>query len=240
MNYIELINAFWEHDEAHQFTGTETRLYFYLLKITNRLGWLQSWSRNDNRLTTELGVTPKTLRTARQSLADAGLISYATEKGRNSKTTYEVLAPKHFIKQGKKDLINYPENSLYIRTRDKPKQKQKQKLCNNSSELLPHTPPDINDIKLYFTNKTHNWEREAELFYYHFDGVGWETTTGTAIKNWKSKANYWITKKNMKDEQQRNTTNIQYGSANRNTPATQQAGSIRALEDLANAILGEA
>ena len=39
MTYIELINNFWFLDEDWQFTCCETRLYFYLLKTANRLGW---------------------------------------------------------------------------------------------------------------------------------------------------------------------------------------------------------
>ena len=46
MTYIELINNFWFLDEDWQFTCCETRLYFYLLKTANRLGWVDSWTRS--------------------------------------------------------------------------------------------------------------------------------------------------------------------------------------------------
>lgn len=50
MTYIELINNFWELDEDWQFTCCETRLYFYLLKTANRLGWVDSWTRSDAKV----------------------------------------------------------------------------------------------------------------------------------------------------------------------------------------------
>ncbi len=54
MTYIELINRFWELDESWQFSCCETRLYFYLLKIANRLGWEDNWTRSDTKVSSDV------------------------------------------------------------------------------------------------------------------------------------------------------------------------------------------
>ena len=74
MTYIELINNFWELDEDWQFTCCETRLYFYLLKTANRLGWVDSWTRSDAKVSSDVGVSVNSMKTARNRLVQAGLI----------------------------------------------------------------------------------------------------------------------------------------------------------------------
>lgn len=95
MNYIELINNFWELDEAWQFTCCETRLYFYLVKTANRLGWADSWTHSDDKTSANVGVSRNSLKTARNRLSQAQLISFKEGgKGHANKTRYQILTPK--------------------------------------------------------------------------------------------------------------------------------------------------
>lgn len=96
MNYIELINRFWELDEQWQFSCCETRLYFYLLKTANRLGWENSWTHPDAKTAANVGVSPNSMKTARHKLAQANLISFQKGgNGRGDKVRYQILTPKH-------------------------------------------------------------------------------------------------------------------------------------------------
>ena len=104
MTYIELINNFWELDEDWQFTCCETRLYFYLLKIANRLGWEDNWTRSDTKVSSDVGVSVKVFKSARNRLVQAGLIEFKSGgNGQRDKTRYIVrcqnlipkLQPKH-------------------------------------------------------------------------------------------------------------------------------------------------
>ena len=104
MTYIELINNFWELDEDWQFTCCETRLYFYLLKTANRLGWVDSWTRSDAKVSSDVGVSVNSMKTARNRLVQAGLIEFKSGgNGQRDKTSYIVrcqnlipkLQPKH-------------------------------------------------------------------------------------------------------------------------------------------------
>ena len=91
MTYIELINNFWELDEDWQFTCCETRLYFYLLKTANRLGWVDSWTRSDAKVSSDVGVSVNSMKTARNRLVQAGLIEFKSGgNGQRDKTRYIV------------------------------------------------------------------------------------------------------------------------------------------------------
>ena len=99
MTYIELINKFWSLDEDWEFTCCETRLYFYLLKTANRLGWVDSWTRSDTKVSSDVGVSVNSMKTARNRLVQAGLIEFKSgRKGQRDKTRYQIsyqnLTPK--------------------------------------------------------------------------------------------------------------------------------------------------
>jgi hypothetical protein len=99
MNYIERINHFWELDETWQFTCCETRLYFYLLKTANRLGWVDSWTHSDAKTAANVGVSVNSLKSSRNRLVQAELISFQKGgKGQGDRCRYQLrcqnLIPK--------------------------------------------------------------------------------------------------------------------------------------------------
>ena len=99
MTYIELINWFWSLDEDWEFTCCETRLYFYLLKTANRLGWADSWTRSDTKVSSDVGVSVNSMKSARNRLVKAGLITFKSgRKGRRNNGRYQIsyqnLTPK--------------------------------------------------------------------------------------------------------------------------------------------------
>ena len=137
MTYIELINNFWELDEDWQFTCCETRLYFYLLKTANRLGWVDSWTRSDAKVSSDVGVSVNSMKTARNRLVQAGLIEFKSGgNGQRDKTRYFVrcqnLIPKLQPKHEPNLIPNHePKPQPYIN-----KTKIKTKNIN-----IPPTPP---------------------------------------------------------------------------------------------------
>jgi hypothetical protein len=69
MNYIDLIRNFWLIDEQCGFNGNETRLYFFLLNLANRLYWQAEWLEyGDDRMKANVGISAAVLRTARNNL----------------------------------------------------------------------------------------------------------------------------------------------------------------------------
>lgn len=124
-------------DEDWQFTCCETRLYFYLLKTANRLGWVDSWTRSDAKVSSDVGVSVNSMKTARNRLVQAGLIEFKSGgNGQRDKTRYIVrcqnLIPKLQPKHEPNLIPNHePKPQPYIN-----KTKIKTKNIN-----IPPTPP---------------------------------------------------------------------------------------------------
>lgn len=76
MNYIELINRYWQEVDVKGFTPTETNIYFRLLDICNRLGWENPFSLSNPRAVALMAVTENTLAAGRDKLVMKGLIGF--------------------------------------------------------------------------------------------------------------------------------------------------------------------
>lgn len=249
MTYIELINRFWELDESWQFSCCETRLYFYLLKIANRLGWEDNWTRSDTKVSSDVGVSVKVFKSARNRLVQAGLIECKQGNGRGNKSTYSIKG----VPKGMQNIppLRYPlgtplghplgtpfqesspippkeEYKTETKTKKEPPKGGKKE--SSSGELFPPSKPEkpkrvarefvaplIDDVIQYFINQNaperlDDWQEQAEIFFNHFDSIGWKNTNGVKIERWESKANLWIldhVKENRKkygaDTQERNS-----------------------------------
>ena len=236
MTYIELINNFWFLDEDWQFTCCETRLYFYLLKTANRLGWVDSWTRSDTKVSSDVGVSVNSMKNARNRLVQAGLITFRSGgNGQRDKTKYQVICD-----------FRYQNLTPKLEPKVQPyNNKTKTKNNNNSGELFAPAPPkkasakkktedpvfpELSEVKAYFEGKLPDWETHAEKFFFHFDSLGWRNTNGTKIARWQSKANLWILdeQSNMMQNEQ-NSTNRGADSSTSSSESG-KAGKLTAIE----------
>lgn len=139
-SYIGLINRFWRLDETYQFSPTETRVFFYLLKVANTLGWPDSFPHADSRAAATCGVSLPVYKAARKALADAGLILHTPGgSGHGKKTMY------HFA--GCDDCLETDRTNCQTQCRKMPEKSQK----NDSKTIevgerkqLPKSEPYIN------------------------------------------------------------------------------------------------
>lgn len=93
MNYIELINRFWDVNEEYSFRPTTVALYFYLLKINNGCSWKESFKHNNKKIEATLDISYKSLCGARNQLKQADLIEFKTQNG-ISNVTYSLTFGK--------------------------------------------------------------------------------------------------------------------------------------------------
>jgi hypothetical protein len=93
MSYIDLINGFWLIDEQKEFTPSETRLYFFLLHLSNRFYWKAEWLEyGDDKMQATIGISARSLRTARNRLKEENLIGFVVGgKGFRVRTRYQIL-----------------------------------------------------------------------------------------------------------------------------------------------------
>lgn len=97
MNYLKLVNAFWQADMEHHFTPNDTRLYFFLLHTCNQLKWKMPFGHSDRHLAYKLGVAVNTIRECKARLKDRGLIDFTVpakkSKSYEGQTKYTIAVP---------------------------------------------------------------------------------------------------------------------------------------------------
>lgn len=94
MNLYQLLDNFWRVDEQKNFSGNETRLYFFLVDLANRSFW-KEWIEYPNyRLIANANISLQVLKSGRERLKEAGLLDYVSGGGHRVKTKYQILPPK--------------------------------------------------------------------------------------------------------------------------------------------------
>lgn len=88
MNYIELINRYWQEVEIEGWTPAETEIYFRLLDICNRSGWRNPFTLPNPRAVALMAVTENTLAAGRDRLVMKGLIGFRKGSRRKDAPTY--------------------------------------------------------------------------------------------------------------------------------------------------------
>ncbi|MFW6248789.1 MAG: hypothetical protein ACOC4J_03360 [Bacteroidota bacterium] len=92
MTYLDLVNRFWDLDEAYNFTALEAKLYFKLLDIANKMYWKQkTLSIPMKKLQATLGVSKNTILKARKRLASTGLITFTPGQTSRCAAIYEII-----------------------------------------------------------------------------------------------------------------------------------------------------
>ena len=98
MNLFDLLANFWRLDEQKNFSGNETRLYFFLIHLANRSFWQEWIEFADKRMVANANISLQVLKSARDRLQDAELLDFVPGGGFRVKTKYRILTPKSNLK----------------------------------------------------------------------------------------------------------------------------------------------
>lgn len=214
MSSEDLIRMFWQKDAELHFTPGETRIYFALLRLVPEGRGCMS----DAEMSAEVGVCMVTLRKARMRLADAGLIVVAAGNGRGCKTEYtlpdkgdDVPQPQseHTEVSAKseekaEEAVHKPAEAV------KPKRVRKPKDgdlfgrvdMRPKRQAREFSAPSLAEVEEHYRTKgVTDFRKLAEMFYYHYDSIGWKTNTGVNVYRWQSLANKWL----LREEKERKT-----------------------------------
>jgi hypothetical protein len=134
MNYIALINQFWQLRREVTFSSTEADLYFYLLDISNGRNWKNPFQQSNTLICATIGVSEKPLITARNRLKQHGLIDF-TPGVKRSPSTYKLLLLENTLE----NLHPY---------RGECDSKSGSESGSECDSLSGENPPDINKHKL--------------------------------------------------------------------------------------------
>ena len=91
MTYIGYLNQFWEAHEEYMFPSTVIALYAYLLNDCNRRNWKMPFACSTVIICEKLHISKQALLTARQQLAEAGLIRFTDGRSRFTPSKYTLL-----------------------------------------------------------------------------------------------------------------------------------------------------
>lgn len=102
MNYIELINQFWQTRRRVEFTSNETDLYFFLLQESNVRNWENPFECSNRTICLSIGMSEKTLIDVRNRLQQKGLVTFVAGQRKKKSPVYTIL---YFPKVSKNDSI---------------------------------------------------------------------------------------------------------------------------------------
>lgn len=81
MYYLEMIQRFWMFNKMVKISPSEISLYFFLLKIAYENDHY-TFEISDTKITNELGLNQKTVKSAREKLEKLGILEFKTTNGR--------------------------------------------------------------------------------------------------------------------------------------------------------------
>lgn len=217
MTYLDYINQFWQTQANVQFSSNEVYLYFYLLKECNSQGWENPFECPNRRILLSISISEPTLIDCRNRLQQKGLIEFQAGKRREKSPIYYLKdlskdfskdLSKSFSKDLSKSLSSYKEYRIKNNNNsDELFPPEKEKAKKGRSKKSEFIPPTLDDVKNYFEGKLPDWEKQAEIFFYHFDALNWKNTNGARIERWDSRANLWIIEKQLQNGNKSTTNN---------------------------------
>ena len=120
MNLFDLLANFWRLDEQKNFSGNETRLYFFLIHLANRSFWPEWIEFADKRMVANANISLQVLKSARERLQEAELLDFVPGGGFRVKTKYRILSPKSNLKHSP-TLLNTKDKDSNINSNGKKK-----------------------------------------------------------------------------------------------------------------------
>jgi hypothetical protein len=206
MYYQELIQKFWESGPKAQLGTTAVAIYLYLLKLANdNNGYDVTVS--DVAIGNTLGLTRKTVKSAREALGKSGLVRYESKNGYSC--SYRIVQDYPLsIQKDKKDQKakrknnpripviekkeNLPLDGLpVISTPETTEQKEKAPFDNIRSEPLKIivSNPSLEEFMAYaytLSGYEESMDSPIKERYALWSSNDWCNNLGRPITNWKS------------------------------------------------------
>jgi hypothetical protein len=190
VSYISRINDFWKLHLEQPFEASDIMVYFYLLNISNSLGWKNPFGNADRHLAGNLKCGVNTLRRSKERLADRKLIKF-DQGGFKGQTLYTLLSVS-ILNTDTVSILNtdntapYPKKEQNGYSVDAKKEK---KTYNTVSNLDNNNREDKNrENKTIFLNENSDFDfpkNISESKYYSQFLEKWKELL--TLENWKKK-----------------------------------------------------
>lgn len=145
MNYLTIINAFWDWATTNPLSTGQVSLYFALLHVCNKSNWTEWFQAPNQVLSVLTGLSRSGILKARNELKQKGLIDF---KERGTKATlYKLIIANSKQKstqdstQAEKTIANSTQESKQVGVQNStPLDKQKHKQKQNKKDKPPISP----------------------------------------------------------------------------------------------------
>lgn len=190
MNYIELLNQFWQTRRRVRLSSNEADLYYFLMNESNSRMWENPFECTNILICATIGMSEKTLIDVRNRLVQKGLIFVEAGQKKKKSPVYTLLYCKKesinvSIEGSITDSINVSKNpNIIYKHKQETKTKEKEKAKRFS-------PPTLDDVFDFFTKEKNLNLSEAkyrsERFFLFYDSKNWMVGKNK-MTNWKSAA----------------------------------------------------
>ncbi|WP_052343609.1 DnaD domain protein [Bacillus massiliigorillae] len=228
MNYIKLINAFYDRLETNPLSTSAIALWHALVHVNNKAGWQREFSVAASVLCVKTGLSERTISNARNDLKVKGYIDFKSRKG-NKSAIYLLVDLSEMIANN----VSYnlsDSSSDNVSTLNKQKE-TKPKQLNNDDErgkiMRFYEENGFGTIGTLIAEKIHYWcdDISPELVLEALkrtvmNGKTNFTYTETILQNWMSKKLKTLEDVNAEDlayKQQKSKQRAYSGPKNRHT-----------------------
>lgn len=225
MNYIELLNHFWQTRRKVRLSSNEADLYYFLMNESNSRMWENPFECTNILICATIGMSEKTLIDVRNRLVQKGLISVEAGQRKKKSPVYTLLycnkESKNVSIEGSitdSKTVSKNPNIIINNNNTKPIiEKEEKEKANRFS------PPTMDEVIDYFMSikelKPSEAEERANSFYHFYNSKNWMVGKNK-MSNWKSAATKSLSWENKerkggnyaKGEQSAKITNDNKGS----------------------------
>jgi len=185
MNYIELINLFWQTRRTVRFTTAEADLYYFLMQESNMRGWENPFECSNGIICAVIGIGENTLINARKRLQEKGLIEFVAGQRKHKSPVYTLLyCKKENIDKGINEGIEKVKTgNLFVK-----KAETKSKGKSEKKKAAGFISPSVEEVEAYCTERSNRIN--AQQFFDFYTAKNW-LIGRNKMKDWRAAVRTW-------------------------------------------------
>ncbi len=199
MESFELIKRFWKFNEKEPLGSSIVSIYLFLIDMWDE-NQKADFTISDREISSVLKISRKTIKTAKDSLRNLGLLSYKNING--YPCVYKIITDYEFTtktqtinKVPKQEKSKFEKPKTAVKSVKKEENPLKSKTQQVSKKVIEKTPVNIptvdeflafaKSLEIYEANSP-NIDFKIKTKYESWKESGWKNGHGKAIRNWKT------------------------------------------------------
>lgn len=201
MNYIELLNRFYDLLQRSQVSNNAQLLYYTLLQIDNKCSWSDWFARTNVSLSGMMCISENAMKRARAELKQLGLIDFKPSKKRGEATLYHITVSFCTPQMDtQSDTYSDTQRDTQMDTQsdtiNKQKQKQNEKKDTKVSKEKRFAPPSVEAVAEYCQKRGNNVDPQRFVDFYQ--AKGW-MVGNNRMTDWQAAVRTWEQRDKTKD-----------------------------------------